>query len=113
MAGNLFDRLNAGRPPLPATEGTEQEKNQAIERLLNWLINNWPRDTITACQISHWGPYPLRNETDTVLDLMQNLCARGWTQPIKPQRRDSRVWRIGNKSDIAKRSRAEQAANPD
>ena len=77
---------------------SEQEKSQAIERLLNWLINNWTRDTITARQIKHYGPYPLRNETKATLDLAQGLVERGWLIPLKPERHDMRKWKIGPKS---------------
>ena len=90
---NLFERLE--RPPLPATEGTEQDKTQSIERLLRWLINNWPRDTITVRQIRNFGPYPLRNEAKAALDLAQDLVKRGWLSPIKPRRHDSQAWKIG------------------
>jgi len=96
MAGNLFDQL---RPALPATDGTEQEKTQSIERLLNWLVNNWPRDTITLRQLRVYGPSPLRNETKAILELAQDLCTRGWLCPLVPRRRDTRAWKIGHKSN--------------
>ena len=96
MAGNLFDQL---RPALPATDGTEQEKTQSIERLLNWLVNNWPRDTITLRQLRIYGPNPLRNETKAILELAQDLCQRGWLRPLVPRRHDTRAWKIGFKSN--------------
>jgi hypothetical protein len=96
--GSLFERLNAGRPPLPATEGTEHKKYQSIERLLNWLVNNWPQDTITARQIRVYGPYPLRDEPKAILNLAQDLCQRGWLIPLKPRRHDARAWKIGSRS---------------
>jgi hypothetical protein len=92
---NLFERLNAGRPPLPATEDSEHKKYLSIERLLIWLTHNWPGDTITLRQIRNFGPYPLRNEAKAALDLAQDLVKRGWLSPIKPRRHDSQVWKIG------------------
>jgi hypothetical protein len=97
--GSLFERLNAGRPPLPATEGTEHKKFPSIERLLNWLTHNWPGDTITARQIRVYGPYPLRNEKKATLDLAQGLVERGWLIPLKPERHDTRKWKIGHRSN--------------
>src|SRR5215475_7489470 len=92
---SLFERLNAGRP---ATESSEQEKTQSIERLLSWLVNNWPQDTITLRQLRIYGPNPLRNETKAILGLAQDLCTRGWISPIKAQRCDSKVWKIAPRS---------------
>jgi hypothetical protein len=74
---------------------SEQGKSQLIERLLSWLVNNWAKSTITAWQIKHYGPYPLRNETKATLDLAQELVERGWLIPFKPARHDMRKWKIG------------------
>jgi hypothetical protein len=98
MAGNLFDQL---RPALPATEGTEQEKTQSIERLLNWLVNNWPKSQITMRQICDFGPYPLRNKPKAVVELARDLEAKGWLIPLRPRRHDSRAWKIGFKPNGA------------
>ena len=92
----LFERLE--RPP-PTEEVSKHEKSHLIERLLNWLVNNWTKDTITARQLRHYGPYPLRYEPKVVLDLAQGLVERGWISPIKPKRHDAREWKIGPKSN--------------
>src|SRR5262249_17802820 len=101
---NLFDRLNVGarQPPLPATEGTEQEKTQSIERLLSWLTHSWPESQITMRQICDWGPYPLRNKPKAVVELARDLEVKGWLVPINPRRHDSRAWKIGFKSNNAR-----------
>jgi hypothetical protein len=90
--GNLFDRLE--RQP-PAEEASKEEEFRLIERLLTWLINNWPEPTITARQLRHYGPYPIRHEKKATLDIMRGLEARGWVRSVKPQRHDSREWKIG------------------
>jgi hypothetical protein len=95
---SIFERLNAERPPLPATEGTEQEKTQSIERLLSWLAHNWPKSQITMRQLRNFGPYP----PNLVVDLARDLEAKGWLCPLKPRRHDSRAWRIGFKSNNAR-----------
>jgi hypothetical protein len=94
---NLFERLDAGRSAPATNEAAEQEKSQSVERLLNWLVNNWPHDRITARQVYSRGPYPLRNEKKATLDLAQGLVERGWLYPLKSRRHDTRAWAIGPK----------------
>jgi hypothetical protein len=95
--GSLFERLNAGCPPLAAEGTIEHEKSQSIERLLRWLVNNWRGNTITLRQICLYGPYPLRAEQKAALGLTLGLVERGWLIPLKPRRHDSRAWEIGPK----------------
>jgi hypothetical protein len=100
MAG-LLERLDTAPPP--AIEKVDKHENShSIERLLNWLVNNWPRDTITARQIRNFGPYPIRSETKAILDLAQGLVERGWLFPVAPRRHDSREWKIGRISQHPK-----------
>ena len=88
--GNLFERL--GQPP--PTKPHSKEARQ-IERLLDWLINHWTKDTITARGIYNYGPYPLRNEKTATLNLAQILVERGWLVPVRPRQYRSREWKIG------------------
>jgi hypothetical protein len=89
---SLFDRLERA----PAVDAaSKQETSHLIERLLTWLTHNWTKDTITARQLTHYGPYPIRNETKATLELAQELVARGWLIPLRPRRHDARVWKIG------------------
>jgi hypothetical protein len=96
---DFFDRIKG--PPqaeavLAENEATRQ-KHQLIERLLDWLMENWTGDSITARQIRLYGPYPFRPPAPPTLavELAQELAARGWLRPIKTQRRDSWEWKIG------------------
>jgi hypothetical protein len=91
---SLFKRLER---PAPTEATSTSEKTQSIERLLNWLTNNWTKDTITVRQLITYGPYPLRNETKAALELADGLAVRGWIWPIEPERRDvrTRKWKIG------------------
>jgi hypothetical protein len=102
MAGNLFDRLSAGQPQPTPEETSKQEKTQSIERLLSWLAHNWPKSQITMRQLRNFGPYPLRNRPKAVVDLAQDLEAKGWLVPLRPRRHDSRAWKIGFKSNNAR-----------
>ena len=101
---SVFSRYVADiQEPLPThEETTEQEKNQSIERLLNWLTHNWPESQITLRQLRNFGPYPLRNKPNLVVDLARDLETKGWLCPLKPRRHDSRAWRIGFKSNNAR-----------
>jgi hypothetical protein len=98
MAGNLFDRLNAGRPappPPPKEEIKQPLKN--LELLLGWLLNRWPKDLVTLRDIQAFGPGPVRDKT-VALNLMQILSARGWATPVKPHRYDMKQWEIARGS---------------
>jgi hypothetical protein len=94
---NLFEQLDAGRSS-PATEETVKHDN-LHERLLNWLVHNWPHDRITARQLRVYGPYPIRSETKAILDLAQGLVERGWLFPVvKTRQHNMRQWKIGRGS---------------
>jgi hypothetical protein len=98
VAVSLFERIKSPQTETAATEETTKQKQQLIARLLDWLLNNWSRDTITARQICDFGPYPLRNDKTATSDLAQELVARGWLVSIKPRRHDSLKWKIAQKS---------------
>jgi hypothetical protein len=105
----LFERLDTARPPVSTTEEADgRNKSHSIERLLNWLVNNWPRDIITARQFRNFGPYPIRSETKAILDLAHGLVERRWLFPVaKPRQHNMREWKIGRSSqqkqqDVAK-----------
>jgi hypothetical protein len=105
MADSLFERLSKGRTPIdeapPTEETTKQpyEKHKLIERLLDWLMNRWVGDSVTAFQIRHHGPYPFRPPASSTLavDIAEELVARGWLMAVKPRRRDSKEWKIARR----------------
>jgi hypothetical protein len=72
------------------------------EKLLDWLVNYWPKTTITARELYTWGPRSIRDKK-TILNLAQILVERGWLVPLHPRlvtgrrRRDKREWKIGGR----------------
>jgi hypothetical protein len=65
-----------------------------IEKLLDWLINFWPHDTICARDIYRLGPGCVQNDRKNAIDLVQILVTNGWLTPIKSWRRDRKEWQI-------------------
>src|SRR5262249_60059888 len=48
---SLFERLDKGRPP-PTEEVIKQLRGDSpIEKLLDWLVNHWAKDTVTPREI--------------------------------------------------------------
>ena len=96
---NIFQRLDKGQQP-PPTEEASKRPPRDLERLTNWLINNWTKDTITAREIYMYGPCSIRDKR-TTLNLAEILVERGQLVPTKPRRHDMHEWQIA-----AKRSEA-------
>jgi hypothetical protein len=92
---DIFERLSAGRPP-PLEEASRRPP--LIERLLDWLVNHWTKDTVTAREIYIYGPNPIQKDKKTAFSLAQILVERGWLVPIETHRRDRREWRIIRRS---------------
>jgi hypothetical protein len=105
----LFERLNAGKPqhlekerqaetiprgPLlqPIVPPTNY-KSSPTERLLDCLVNRWPRPTICARDIYVYGPRCTRN-LKSALDLTRILTENGWLTPVKSHRYDRHKWQI-------------------
>jgi hypothetical protein len=64
-----------------------------IEKLLDWLINRWPKPTVTSKNILQFGPTPLRNRK-SARATAEKLAAAGWLTPLKTRRYNEREWRI-------------------
>jgi hypothetical protein len=93
MAGNLFDRLNAGRPqPIEITPPTNI-KLLPIGRFLNWLLHYWSKPTISAWQIYTFGPVVVRNPKEA-MRAAEILVQRGWLTPLRAHRHDRKVWLV-------------------
>src|SRR6185436_19231661 len=75
-AVSLFERLDKGRLPRPTEEVIKQLRGDSpIEKLLDWLVNHWAKDTITAREIYTHGPNSIRDKK-TTLYLAQILVER-------------------------------------
>ena len=91
---SLFERLDRGRPPT-------EESSPPIERLLDWLVSHWPKNTVTAREIYTYGPNSIRDRK-TTLSLAHMLVERGWLVPIESRgrhgagcgRHNRREWKI-------------------
>jgi transposase len=110
---NLFERLDKGRPR--QTEGAIEQhgdlkdilrnvltrpnnpKSSPIEKLLDWLVNHWAKNTISAREIYTQGPNCVRNKKKA-LRLAGILVEHGWLIPIETSRRNKQEWQIVRKS---------------
>ena len=63
------------------------------EKLLSWMVNYWPKPTVTARDIRAYGPYCTRDPTD-VVSRTKTLVQYGWLIPVRAWRRDMKKWRI-------------------
>jgi hypothetical protein len=91
---SLFERLDKGRPPPPTEKGHRDVT--PTEKLLDWIMNYWTEDTLTARDICCYGPNPTRDR-ERAINSAEILVKRGWLAPIKAHRRDSREWQIVRK----------------
>ena len=63
------------------------------QKLLDWLVHDWAKPTVTASQIYTYGPNAIRDR-ETALELAELLVEHGWLKPLKTKRRDMREWQI-------------------
>ena len=103
---DLFERLSTGRfeekqptDPEIVRRGPQpiippaHPKASPSEKLLEWLVNYWPRPTITLRDIYSYGPNCARDPMD-VTNLTKTLVEFGWLEPVTAWRRDMKKWRI-------------------
>jgi hypothetical protein len=115
MAGNLFERLDArqrGTENVADTPKPEQlpvtiprgpllqpivppadHKSPPIEKLLDWLVNRWPKSAIRVREICQFGPPAARNRKSAIA-LTELLAANGWLTPIETRQHNMKLWRI-------------------
>jgi hypothetical protein len=75
----VFPRANRRSPP--------------IGKLLDWLVNDWKKPTVTAGEIRVYGPNATRDK-QMLLSLTQSLVERGWLVPIPTRQRNMKQWRV-------------------
>lgn len=80
-------------PLLKPTAPPADRWSSPTEKLLDWLINHWPEDTISVRDICWRGPNSLRNRKSAI-GLAETLVENGWLARIKSRRRDMMEWRI-------------------
>jgi hypothetical protein len=77
------------RPEIPPSD----YQAPPVEKLLDWLVNRWPKDTVNVQNILQFGPVPLRNRK-SARPTAEILEKRGWLTLIKSRYYRQREWRI-------------------
>ena len=105
--GNIFERLGP-RQPSEKDQPAEPEivrrgpqpiipqahpKSHPSEKLLAWIVNYWPKPTITLRDIYSYAPNSVRDPAD-IINLTKTLTEFGWLIPTTAWRRDMKKWRI-------------------
>jgi hypothetical protein len=94
MVSNLFDRLDRGRPP-----AKEKVKVDPAQKLLDWLMQHWHKNTVSRRDISNHGPRPVRDRSKAI-EAAETLERHGWLVPAPTHRYDRRVWQIVRKNVV-------------
>jgi hypothetical protein len=63
------------------------------QKLLNWLLHERAKPTVSARDIYTYGPSAIRDR-ETALRLAKILVDHGWLKPHQTRRRDAREWKI-------------------
>jgi len=103
---NLFERLGhipetKPREPITVPRGPLLQpivpptnySSPPIERLLDWLVNRWPKPTVCARDIHRLGPNPIRDRKSAIA-MAETLAEHGWLTPLNTHRYDRREWKI-------------------
>jgi hypothetical protein len=77
------------RPIVPPTD----HKSLPIEKLLDFVINRWPRPAIRVRDILRFGPPAARNRKNAIA-LAETLAANGWLSELPTRRHDAKMWAI-------------------
>ena len=96
-AMTIFERLDRGRPP--AETAIKQPSKEPAQKLLDWLMQHWPKNTISRRDISNHGPWSIRNK-QCAIDAAETLERHGWLVPAPTHRHDRRVWNIVRKNIV-------------
>ena len=112
MAANLFERLDQGRlqnekagepdivrkGPHPIIPPAERDSSPS-EKLLDWIVNRWPGNTVTVKNICQYGPGSIRDRKSAI-DQAEILARYGWLTPIRELRQHNmRKWQIVRGAD--------------
>ena len=93
MAKDIFERLNAGRPPPPKKTARHELSLPPAQKLLNWLQQDWTEPTIGARDIYRHGPNAVRNRRSAI-NSAEILVKHGILVPTKARRRDMIKWQV-------------------
>ena len=80
-AMSLFERLDKGRLPTPTEEVIKRlGEDSPIEKLRDWLVNYWAKETVTAQEAYTYGP-PLHPGQKNNLAPGADPCRTGMARP--------------------------------
>jgi hypothetical protein len=68
-------------------------KPPPAQELLIWIQQCWNKPTISLRDIQIYGPRAIRDRS-TAVRHAETLEKYGWLAPVRPRRRDQRVWRL-------------------
>jgi len=97
VQNTIFQRLAAGRPA-PPTE--EKPKVDPAQRLLTWLLQGWPGQTINSKQLYQYAPKSIRPDRESAIKTAEVLVKCKWLVPLPTRRRNERLWQILRKEPI-------------
>jgi hypothetical protein len=79
-------------PLLPPTVPPTDSNSPPIERLLDFIVNRWPKPAIRAREIRQYSAIRDRKNATALAEILEK---NGWLAPLPPTRRyDERRWRI-------------------
>jgi hypothetical protein len=70
----------------------QPRESSQLEKLLNWLVHHWSKNTITLREIYDFGPRP--RDRKRAIELTEILAKNGWLIHRKTSRRDRFEWEI-------------------
>jgi len=88
---NPFSRH--GGEPKDRPEPERRKSPPPAQELLVWIQQCWNKPTISLRDIQVYAPGAIRDR-ETATRHAETLEKYGWLAPVRPRRRDRRVWRL-------------------
>src|SRR5262249_20382794 len=63
------------------------------EKLLDWLVNRWPKPSVRVRDICRFGPGSL-GDRKSAINLAEALEAHGWLTPLKTRQHNMKMWQV-------------------
>ena len=69
-------------------------QSSPTEKLLDFIVNRWPRPVIRVREICQFGPGSIRDRKSAIATA-ETLVVHGWLAPLPPTRQhNEKLWRI-------------------
>jgi hypothetical protein len=82
-----------GSEPRPGANTVSSGLTRDLQKLHEWLQNDWKKPTIRARDICRLGPNAIRDRKRAV-HLAEILTGHGWLIPNRTRRRNMKEWQI-------------------